>query len=244
MKMTIIASGSGGNCALLEDGGTRLLIDAGLSAKRILQGISALGLQPHQINGILLTHEHGDHTCGLDVWCSQHRTPVFCNEQTFFAIRSERKKQVFLFENNEPFMAGGIEVKAFSVRHDAIDPVGFVFGQDRELGVVPDTGIVTDAMLDNLNSARRLYIESNYDEQMLLNDETRPLSLRQRIMAPDGHLSNINAALALRSLPNLQSAVLCHLSRHCNTPALAREAAVRGLEDAGRFDVTVEVAAS
>jgi phosphoribosyl 1,2-cyclic phosphodiesterase len=224
--LTILGSGSAGNCSLVETPKTRLLIDGGLSAKQMTERLRACGVNPIEIDGILLTHEHGDHAGGLDVWCKNFHTPIYCNRITAEALRREQKvdKDWRLFVTGGDFSIGDVTVETFPVPHDAVEPVGFVLHHGRSaLGFLTDLGFATKLVHERVRAAHTVVIETNHDEKLLQNDTKRPWSVKQRIMSRHGHLSNAAAASVLADLlgERLRRAVLCHLSRDCNSPELA-----------------------
>src|SRR4051794_7793211 len=142
--LTILASGSAGNCALVESAGCRLLIDGGLSARQMAVRLAACGIAPESIDGMVLTHAHCDRTTGLDVWCKQFDTPIYCNRLTAEALRAEspeRKKDWRTFLTGSDFCIRDIAVQSFAVPHDAVDPCGFILhcGQ-ASLGFLTDLG--------------------------------------------------------------------------------------------------------
>ena len=234
--LTILASGSAGNCALVESPGCRLLIDGGLSARQMAGRLTALGVAPESIDGIVLTHEHCDHTTGLDVWCKQFSTPVYTNRLTAEALRSaedpakERKKDWRTFLTGSEFSIGDISIQSFPVPHDAVDPCGFILHcGGASLGFLTDLGFATKLACERVREVHTLLIETNHDEKLLQNDTRRPWPVKQRIMSRHGHLSNAAAAEVIAGLvgSQLRRVVLGHLSRDCNTPDLAL-ATVRG----------------
>jgi phosphoribosyl 1,2-cyclic phosphodiesterase len=249
LTLTILGSGSAGNCALLESPGCRLLIDGGLSAKQMTLRLEQCGVVPSQIDGIILTHEHSDHASGLDVWCKQFATPVYCNRLTAEVLGRDRevdgkRKDWRLFVSGSDFTIGDIAVQAFAVPHDAVEPVGFVFHHAASaLGFLTDLGVATKLAYERVRQVSTLVIETNHDEKLLQNDTRRPWSLKQRIMSRHGHLSNDAAAAVLVELlgSNLRRAVLGHLSRDCNTPELALGTVHRRLAAAGAGPSQVEV---
>jgi phosphoribosyl 1,2-cyclic phosphodiesterase len=231
----------------LESPGCRLLIDGGLSARQMKLRLEQCGVTPEQIHGIILTHEHSDHVSGLDVWCKQYATPVYCNRLTAEALghgNPSPAKDWSLFVSGSEFAIGDITVQAFPVPHDAVDPVGFVFhhGQDA-LGVLTDLGVATRLAYERVRQVTTLLIETNHDEKLLQNDTRRPWSVKQRIMSRHGHLSNDAAAKVLVELLSgrLRRAVLGHLSRDCNTPELALSTVRSRLAEAGASETQVEV---
>jgi len=246
LHLTVLGSGSSGNAAVVavdgQPGG--ILIDAGLSAKQLGLRLSAVGVGPEALSGILLTHEHGDHTRGLDVFCHRYELPVFCTPPTRAVLADTlgRPKRWQLIPNGSGFEIGAISVVAFSVPHDAVDPVGFVLKDaDSSIGFVSDTGHVTGIMRDHLRGVNTLFIEANYDEDMLEKDEKRPWSTKQRISARHGHLSNDQMAAFLHDVAtsSLHRVVLGHLSEDCNDPELACTVARQALGEAGFSGVHV-----
>lgn len=225
MRLAVLGSGSGGNAAVIDADGTRLLIDAGLSAKQINLRLRVMGIAPESLDGILLTHEHGDHIKGLRVFLKSHALPVYATPATRQVV-SENLGPVNwrIFESGLRFKVGEVEVESFLVPHDAVEPVGFVFRRDeRVVGLVSDSGHVTPAILERLREAQVLFVEANYDDGLLEADQRRPWSTKQRISSRHGHLSNAQTAALVAELAagRLERVVLGHLSRDCNTPDLA-----------------------
>ncbi len=243
--VTTLGSGSAGNCALVETSKSRLLIDAGLSAKQISLRLQQCGVNPGEIDGILVTHEHSDHVSGLDVWCKQFGTPIYCNRLTEEVLRRmlpERPRNWRVFATGGDFQIGDIAIQCFPIPHDAVDPVGFVLHHGRSaLGFLTDLGFPTKLVYERVRQVHTLIIETNHDEKMLQDDTRRPWSVKQRIMSRHGHLSNEAAAGVLCELlgSNLRRAVLGHLSRDCNTPELALDAVRKRLDGAGGSAVDV-----
>jgi phosphoribosyl 1,2-cyclic phosphodiesterase len=243
--VTILGSGSAGNCALVETPQTRLLIDGGLSARQINLRLAQCGVNPIEIDGVLLTHEHGDHTSALHVWCKQFSTPIYCNRLTAEVLQSEDsklRKDWRLFVTGSHFSIKDITIETFPVPHDAVEPVGFVLHHgDDALGVLTDLGVATRLVQERVRAAQTLLIETNHDEKLLQNDTKRPWSVKQRIMSRHGHLSNAAAAEVLAELlgGRLRRAVLGHLSRDCNSPELAVGTVRARLDAAGGQAVEV-----
>lgn len=248
LEVTILASGSSGNAALVRSQDTAVLVDAGLSAKQLCLRLEACGLTPDDLSGVLLTHEHGDHTSSLRVILSRHRLPVFCNPLTAHALREHRlefHQDWRLFQTGSDFTIGDIAIKAFSVPHDAADPVGFrLTSRGASFGVLTDLGYASRLVFDTLRGVGGLLIETNYDEDLLHKDVRRPWSVKQRILSRHGHLSNAAAAKVLADLESdcLQTVILGHLSQDCNTPELAMQSARDHLGLAGRSGVAVHCA--
>lgn len=238
MELIVLGSGSSGNTAVVRAGGCSLLLDAGLGARKTLQRLAACGLDPAEIDAVLLTHEHGDHAGGLPVLLRSLRCPVYATRLTAEEVRAQDPRNAgaawCLFATGSTFTVGRFEITAFSVPHDAHDPVGFTLRTaSASMGVLTDLGHVNHSVVHHVTGVDCLFVEANHDEQLLQTDTKRPFSIKQRIMSPHGHLSNRAAGeLAARVLtPRLRRVVLGHLSRDCNEPGLAVET-VRGLLDA------------
>jgi phosphoribosyl 1,2-cyclic phosphodiesterase len=225
IRFAVLGSGSGGNSTVVECGGVRLLIDAGLSAKQLCLRLRKVGIEPAALDGILLTHEHGDHVKGLKVFLKQHPVPVYATADTrrVLAINGIDGGVWKTFESAQPFRIGETAIQSFTVHHDAVDPVGFVIShQSRLLGLVSDVGHVTSSMIDRLRGLHGLFVEANYDDALLEADTKRPWPTKQRISSRHGHLSNGQVADLIREIahPELGRVVLGHLSSDCNKPDL------------------------
>ena len=237
-EVITLGSGSAGNAALVRCGATAFLVDAGLSAKQLTARLAACGVQPDHLAGILLTHEHGDHTSSLKVLLGRHGLPVYCNALTARALQDGGLKHANwkLFQTGSEFSLGEFSVRAFPVPHDAADPVGFrISAAGACLGVLTDLGYATRLIFDALRGVQALLIETNYDEALLQKDTKRPWSVKQRILSRHGHLSNAAAASVLAELEApLHQVILGHLSRDCNSPQLATDSVVQALAGRGR----------
>ena len=245
LSLTVLGSGSSGNCAVVRSSRTCLLVDAGLSAKQIVLRLEAVGVKLEELDGILLTHEHGDHTQGLEVLCRKHSLPLYCTPLTQEAIASgftKGRPGWRLMQTGSAFEVEDLRVECFPVPHDAVDPVGFVLqDEDSKLAVLSDVGFVTNLIRDRLRGAHTIFVEANYDPQLLDADEKRPWSTKQRISGRHGHLSNDQAAELICSIAHqdLHQVVLGHLSDDCNDPDLARKKISAAVHGAGYADVTV-----
>ena len=245
-RFTVLGSGSGGNASYLETEQTRLLIDAGLSGRQIRLRLAQLGRSPETLDGILLTHEHTDHTQGLKALCAKLEIPVYCNRLTADELRfkMETRLDIRQFVTGEPFEIGDVVAETFPVPHDAQDPVGFhVKTADGGVGVLTDLGQATRLVLERVRGVSALFIEANYDLNLLQEDTRRPWAIKQRIMSRHGHLANTAAAEAVETLANgtLRHVTLGHLSRDCNTPEIAREAVAAKLGQAGIDSIRIDV---
>ncbi|MEO6870879.1 MAG: MBL fold metallo-hydrolase [Chthoniobacterales bacterium] len=248
-SLTMLGSGSAGNSALVATDHCRLLVDGGLSARQLVLRLALCGVAPNELDGVLLTHEHGDHVCGLEVLCRKFQVPIYCNALTAEAIRygslgTHRNWRIF--RTGAAFSICDITVESFSVPHDAVEPVGFAFYAGASaLGYITDLGQVTRLAIERLREVQTLMIETNHDEKLLQNDPHRPWPVKQRIQSRHGHLSNAAAAAVVEQLlpGKLARVVLGHLSRDCNSPALAAGAIRAELEKNERRDVEVFCAA-
>lgn len=222
MKVAVLGSGSGGNATVLScDEGT-YLIDAGLSAKQLVLRLEQLGVVADELDGIFLTHEHSDHARGLNVFLKNRDIPVYANAMTKEALQWGIKSKVKwkVFQTGQLFQIGGLSVSAFSIPHDAAEPVGFVLETEyARFGLVTDVGCVTNVMRENLKGADALFVEANYDEELLENDTKRPWMTKQRISSRHGHLSNTQAGELITEIgcERLDCVLLGHLSSDCNT---------------------------
>src|SRR2546423_12599342 len=241
----MLGSGSAGNSALVSTNHCRILIDGGLSARQIIVRLEQCGVAREQLDGLLLTNEHGDTVAGLEVLSGKFAIPIYCNSQTAEVIRCfglGEHKNWRIFRTGGEFTICDVTVQTFPVPHDAVEPVGFAFhAGGRGLGFITDLGYATKMLVERLREVHTLVIETNHDEKLLQNDPHRPWPVKQRIMSRHGHLSNEAAASVIEQLlpGKIERVVLGHLSRDCNTPTLAC-AAVRGLlEKCARHDLEV-----
>ena len=244
VQFTVLGSGSNGNCAYLEAGNTRLLIDAGFSAKQIRERLARIGRAPEGLTGILLTHEHTDHTSGLGALCNKIPVPIFCNRLTKEAVEMQFKTKFDfrLFSTGSSFEAGEVGVDTFSVPHDAYDPVGFSLRANGcRIGFLTDLGHATKLVMERVRESNVLVLEANHDMKLLQDDTRRPWSVKQRIMSRHGHLCNDAAAAVLQELvsADLKHVYLGHLSRDCNKPELAYRVVQNRLNDTGATHVQV-----
>ena len=220
-------SGSSGNSLFVESENTKLLVDAGVSGKKIEEALANLEIDPTSIDGILITHEHSDHVQGLGTFAKKFNLPVFVNEKTLDAMPKQKEKisekNIKLFNINEKFEIGDLKVKPFSIPHDAANPCGFnIFKDDKKISIATDIGHMTNGILKNLEDSIFIMLESNYDPEVLKYSKY-PYQLKTRIAGPDGHLSNELAGKTISYLLNsgLKQAVLGHLSKQSNFPELA-----------------------
>lgn len=249
----MLGSGSAGNAALVATDHCRILVDGGLSARQIVVRLALCGVEPHQLDGVLLTHEHGDHVCGLEVLCRKFHIPIYCNALTAEAIRYGcpadaglgRYRNWRIFRTGSEFNICDISVQTFPVPHDAVEPVGYAFhAGNTGLGFITDLGYATKMLVERLREVHTLVIETNHDEKLLQADPHRPWPVKQRIMSRHGHLSNVAAAAVIEQLlpGRIERVVLGHLSRDCNTVELASGTVRTELIKFGRPEVEVHCA--
>ena len=246
LEVCVLASGSSGNCIYIASDNTRILIDAGLSARQIAVRLEQIGVSPDSINGLCISHEHGDHVAGIRVLQKRHGIPVYTNAGTLNGIRRQPKSDeisVKIFQTGAAFKIGNIAIEPFSVPHDAYEPVGFrLQAAGTSVGVVTDLGMSTALIRDKLKGCQALIIESNHDED-LLREAPRPWPLKQRIRSRQGHLSNIDAArLIIDSATDaLEHVFLAHLSSDCNTPDTALRTVASQLRLDGLGHISLEI---
>lgn len=226
-SVTVLGSGSAGNCSLIATSQCRLLVDAGFSARQITQRLEALGVRPECLDGILITHEHSDHVSGLEIFSRRFCVPIYANPLTAETLRRGSLAGFpnwNLFATGAVFSVKDIEIQSFYVPHDAVDPTAFVFTSDEgSIGFLTDLGYAPKLALERIRQVDTLVVETNHDERMLQEDSRRPWSVKQRILSRHGHLSNDAAAKLVASIAGhrLHRVVLGHLSRDCNRAELA-----------------------
>jgi phosphoribosyl 1,2-cyclic phosphodiesterase len=227
MRFAVLGSGSEGNALVVQVGQTRVLLDCGFSLSETVSRLARLGLQAGQLDGIVVTHEHGDHISGVARLARKFKLPVWLTHGT---LRTQNaafaELSVTGINPHLAFSIGEVQVQAYPVPHDAAEPVQYVFSDGvRRLGVLTDAGSATPHIEAILNGCHALVLECNHDVQMLATGDY-PYSLKQRVGGRYGHLNNADAATLLRRLDRsqLQHVVAAHLSRKNNAAELAREA--------------------
>ena len=225
-KFCTLYSGSSGNCSFVQTDSTKILIDAGQSAKKIEEALSTIDVDPFSIDGILVTHEHSDHVKGLGILSKKFHIPVYANSKTWDAMEKQKEKieenNVKLFSFNK-FSIGDIDVKPFAIPHDAANPCGFnIYNNDKKMSIATDIGHMDNEILQNLLNSNFLLLEANYEPEVLRYSKY-PYLLKSRISGPNGHLSNIDAGKTISYLVNkgLDKVMLGHLSHENNFPELA-----------------------
>ena len=248
MKISVLGSGSTGNAVLLVANETRVLVDAGLSAREVARRMSMLGEDLNSLDGILITHEHGDHAGGLRVLMKDLDCPVFMSSKTRDAYVGERnfmsdeprrrndalRDRLVEIDSGRDFRIGEIDFHPFTVPHDAVDNFGFTATHDGvKVATLMDFGHITTLITERLRGCAAIVIESNHSRDMLKTVEHYPWDLKQRILSRLGHLSNEDVAEWLLDGfdGQAQHIVLAHLSQRANNPYLAKITAESALQE-------------
>lgn len=250
MELCSIASGSSGNCIYVGHDDTHLLVDTGISKKRIVEGLYGIDVDPETLTGILLTHEHVDHIAGLGPFLRKYHIPVYGTKGTVNAALCSSGLGVIdrsllnIIEPGSGFMIGDVEVKSFNISHDAAEPVCYVFESDGiKVGVATDMGVFTDETVEALQGLSAVLLEANHDVHML-EAGIYPYMLKRRILGDKGHLSNENSGRLLSKVwtEQLKHIFLGHLSKENNYPDLAYETVkVELLKDHPDFKVSTKL---
>lgn len=232
-----LASGSKGNCVYLGTDNTKVLIDAGLSAKAIVTKLEQINVDIGDIDAILITHEHTDHIQGLKVLAYRMGIPVLANTETAKGIVDyfHDCPKFKIFSTGETFEFGDLEIHPFSIQHDTLDPVAFTIRTGAlKLGFCTDLGFVTSLVSNQLRECDYLYLEANHQVSMV-HACSRPMVYKQRVLGRTGHLSNEATGNLLTQIAHsgLKHVHLAHLSSECNSPEVALQV-IRGiLEEKG-----------
>ncbi|WP_281974304.1 MBL fold metallo-hydrolase [Halobacillus litoralis] len=239
LKFSVLASGSTGNAFYIESGEEKILVDAGLSGKKIEGLLEQVNVDPHSLSRILVTHEHSDHIKGLGIMARRYHLPIYANEKTWDAMEGQLGKlsldQKFHFSMEETQTFGGIDVESFAVSHDAADPMFFTFHQDgKKVALVTDLGYVSERIKKTVEGADAYIFESNHDVSMLRMGRY-PWNVKRRILGDSGHVSNEDCALALTDVITDQTKriYLAHLSLDNNMKDLAHMSVKNVLEERG-----------
>ncbi|HEX3016036.1 MAG TPA: MBL fold metallo-hydrolase [Desulfobacteria bacterium] len=237
MKLATLASGSSGNATVIKGGKTTLLVDAGLSGKGIESRLEAIGVNPRELSGIFVTHEHIDHIKGVGVLARKHRLPVYALEPCISAMEVGKLPSGCCqpLSAGQCLEIGDLKLELVETFHDSVASTGLVcYHDETKVGVATDTGQVSPQMVRKLKGCDALVFEANHDETMLWKGRY-PYHLKRRIAAPTGHLSNTDAGAALVEIidENTKRLILAHLSEENNLPELALNSVAQILTDAG-----------
>jgi len=228
MRFASLGSGSKGNCLIVEEKNTRLLLDCGFSTKEIIARLFRLGIQPNMLDGIIITHEHADHISGVERFARKFDLPVWLTHGTLRAAKKtfSTLSKINIIDSHQAFSVSDIDIQPYPVPHDAQEPTQFIFSNGSvKLGVLTDTGCSTTHIETILNRCHGLVLECNHDATLLANSKY-PKSLKQRVGGRLGHLENASSAMLLSKLDCslLQHLIAAHLSEANNTPQLAQSA--------------------
>ena len=227
-------SGSSGNSLFVETENTKILVDTGMSCKKIEEALHSVEVDPSSINAILVTHEHSDHVKGISTISKKFDIPVFATKETYDAMplhtQKLSEKNINYFNPSEKFNIGDLEILPFSIPHDAANPCGFNIVKDKkhQISIATDIGHMTKSILNHLEGSEFILLESNYDTEVL-KCCSYPFILKSRIASDIGHLSNTIAGKTISYLSknsNLNTAMLGHLSKESNFPELAYQTVV------------------
>lgn len=231
MRLCSIASGSSGNCIYVGSEQTHLLVDTGISKKRIDESLARLEVNPENLRGILITHEHSDHIYGLGVFSRKYKIPIYATKGTIEGIKEYKSLGEMpegLYHEvkvDQKFSIGDLEVKPFSISHDAKEPSGFrISGESKSIAIATDLGMYDDYIINNLKNLNAIVLEANHDVHMV-EVGSYPYPLKQRVLGNRGHLSNELTGRLLCNIihDDLKYVVLGHLSKENNYEELAKE---------------------
>ncbi len=227
-QFSVLASGSTGNAVYVENEDKRLLVDCGLSGKKMDNLFSQINRSPKDLDGILVTHEHSDHIRGLGIFARKYKLPIYANESTWQAMEGAigtlTNDQKFVFKTGEVQSFGSLEVESFGVSHDAAEPMFFVFrNSGKQLALLTDLGYVSERIKATIQGSNTFIIEANHDIEMLMAGRY-PWNIKRRILGDSGHISNEDAGAALLDVidQHHKNIYLAHLSKDNNMKELAR----------------------
>lgn len=239
LRFSVLASGSTGNAFFIESERQKLLVDAGLSGKKLTNLFEKIQVDPSELSGILVTHEHSDHIKGLGIFARKYNLPIYANEKTWKAMEGSIGKlaidQKFLFQLEEVKTFGDMDVESFGVSHDAAEPMFYTFHSNgKKVALVTDLGYVSDRIKKTIEDADAYVFEANHDVEMLRMGRY-PWSVKRRILGDSGHVSNEDSGLALADIigNRTKRVYLAHLSLDNNMKDLARMSVDQVLKERG-----------
>ena len=227
-------SGSSGNSLLVESENTKILVDAGMSCKKIEEALNSIEVDPFSIKALLITHEHTDHIKGMSIISKKYNIPVYATKETFDAMTAHTEKlneqNIHFFKPSEKFSIDDLDILPFKIPHDAANPCGFNISKNdcHQISIATDIGHMTKSILNHLEGSEFILLESNYDTEVL-KCCSYPFKLKSRIASDIGHLSNTMAGKTISYLSknsNLHTAMLGHLSKESNFPELAYQTVI------------------
>ncbi|MFD1348588.1 MULTISPECIES: MBL fold metallo-hydrolase [Bacillaceae] len=239
LRFSVLASGSTGNAFYIESEQQKLLVDAGLSGKKLTELFQKIQVDPNDLSGILVTHEHSDHIKGLGIFARKYNLPIYANEKTWKAMDKSIGKisvdQRFLFQMEEVKTFGDMDVESFGVSHDAAEPMFYTFRSNgKKIALVTDLGYVSERIKKTVEDADAYIFEANHDVEMLRMGRY-PWSVKRRILGDSGHVSNEDSGLALADIISNRTKriYLAHLSLDNNMKDLARMSVDQVLQERG-----------
>ncbi len=249
MRVINLASGSDGNLTYIESDRRKVLVDDGLSARETVKRLDMIGISPTEIDGIIISHEHSDHIKGVDIFSSKFDVPVYAHSGVWLGLEhklnkvSSKNRKVF----DSQFEIDDLVFEPFEVPHD-VKCFGFGVNQgNTKISILTDLGHIDNNILSSIKGSRLVYLEANYDKNMLINGTKYPLALKLRIDGPNGHLCNHESSKVVSYLTYFETRqiVLAHLSRENNTPTLAYNTICHDIEKDGIIegrDIKIDVA--
>ncbi len=244
MRACALSSGSSGNCFYVEDENSAVLIDVGISTKKVIERMNSLNLNPEKIKAIFITHEHIDHIIGSDVFARRFNIPIFATKGTIFhGFLCSNKDLIKKINKNDKITIGKLRIEAFTKSHEAAEPVSYsIHYKDKIISVITDAGYACKNINNKIAKSDFLFLESNHDIKML-EDGPYPHFLKRWVTSDTGHLSNTQAGLAVLEHGNkkLKNIVLSHLSRTNNSPDLALETFRSFLKERSDFNANLSV---
>ena len=248
LKFCSLYSGSSGNSLYVETEKTKVLIDCGVSCKKVEEALNSMQVEPTSIDGILITHEHSDHVKGLGTFSKKFDVPIYANQETLDNMEAQTskiaEKNINHFKVKDKFCIGDLEIKPFSISHDAANPCGFnIFKDNKKISIATDIGQMDTKTIKNLEDSIFVLLEANYDPN-ILKCSRYPFQLKRRIAGPMGHLPNEQAGKTISYLMNsgLQEAMLGHLSKENNFPELAYKTVIEELMSNNNSSIKLSVA--
>lgn len=242
-------SGSSGNSLFIQTENTKILVDCGVSCKKVEEGLKSLDVDPSSIDAVLITHEHSDHVKGLGTFSKKFDVPIFANQETLDNMEAQTAKisdnNINTFKVYDKFEVGDLAVFPFAISHDAANPCGFnIFKDNKKISIATDIGTIDSKTIKNLEDSIFILLESNYDPD-ILRCSPYPYLLKRRIASPTGHLPNNKAGETISYLMNsgLETAMLGHLSKENNFPELAyktvTEELINNNKDVSKINLSV-----
>ena len=245
LKFCSLYSGSSGNSFFIQSNKSKILVDAGVSCKKIVDALASINVDIENIDAIFVTHEHIDHTQSIGTISKKYNIPVYANRKTWKAMPTQLEKMsennIYYFRNNEEFKFKDLKIFPFSIPHDAANPCGFnISNEETKISIATDIGHMDENILENLKHSKFVLLESNYEPEVL-RCGPYPYKLKERIASPIGHLSNIEAGKTINFLSKhgLENVMLGHLSKENNFPELAYKSVLEQIEQNEKLHLEV-----